>query len=317
MISNIGKSFSIPPEFSGKRADVAFANILNNLSRSQIRKFIRDSHILLDGKTFKPSKILCGGEILSINIPPPEPIAARPENIDIEFLFEDEDIVIVNKPYGMVVHSGAGVKSGTLVNALLFKCDGLSGIGGKIRPGIVHRLDKNTSGVMVVAKNDFSHSKLVEQFKKRLVKKEYLAIVHGVIKKDFGTYSSVIGRHKTNRIKMASNTNSGRESITNWEVVRRFNNATLVKAFPETGRTHQIRVHFAESGFPLVGDSLYGFQKREKEFVKNLGKLLDRHALHSHKIGLYHPRTEKFIEYSASLPDDLKKTLSLLENQII
>ena len=306
-------SFSLPKEHSSKRADIIFSEIFNQHSRSQIRKYIRDGHILIDGNKIKPSKILSGGELVSVKFPEPEPIEATPEKIEIEIIFENSDFVIVNKPPGMVVHSGAGNRSGTLVNALLHHCKDLSGIGGKVRPGIVHRLDKDTSGIMVIAKNDFTHSKLVDQFKNKEVSKTYLAIVHGALKSDEGSYSSKIGRHKKHRIKMSSNTNTGRDSITSWKVIKKFENATLVQAMPKTGRTHQIRVHFSENGYPLLSDSLYGNSKKDKEFSRKFDGYIKRHALHATQLGFINPRTNKPVEFSSDMPDDFLNTLKYLE----
>ncbi len=303
----------ISSDHAGKRADIIFSELLNSFSRSQIRKFIKQGDILIDERQFKPSRLLTGGEIATFRIPEPEPIEAEAENIPIDVIFENSDFIVVNKPPGMVVHPGAGVKSGTLVNALLYRCRDLSGIGGKIRPGIVHRLDKDTSGVIVAAKNDFSHSQLASQFKDRTVKKVYLAIVRGVIKEETGTFSSIIGRHKNNRIKMSSNTNSGRDSITDWKVLKRYRNATLVQVSPRTGRTHQIRVHFSENGYPLLSDNLYGNSKSDKEVIKNIGSKLSRHALHAHKLGFNDPRGGSLQEFIAEVPDDFNNVLDLLE----
>lgn len=307
------QSFTLTTEHSSKRADIIFSEILPQLSRSQIRRYIRDGHILIDGNIIKPSKILKGGENVSVKLPEPEPIEAVPENIKLNIIFENSDYIIVDKPAGMVVHAGAGNMSGTLVNALLYHCKDLSGIGGKIRPGIVHRLDKDTSGIMVVAKNDFTHSKLADQFKNKEVKKTYLAIVHGVIKSDEGSYRSSIGRHKKNRIKMSSNTKAGRESLTYWKVLKRFKNSTLVQAYPKTGRTHQIRVHFTENGHPLLADQLYGNSKKDKDLLKNLSEKIDRHTLHAKSIVFTNPRDNKKVEYSSDIPNDFLNTLKYLE----
>ena len=223
-------------------------------------------------------------------------------------------IVVVNKPAGMVVHPGAGVKSGTLVNALLYKCKDLSGIGGKIRPGIVHRLDKETSGVIVVAKNDKSHNSLVNQFKSRTVKKRYIAIVQGNIKEESGEFSSQIGRDPINRIKMSSKSKSGRESLTLWKVIERFQVATLVEAEPKTGRTHQIRVHFSENGHPLLADKVYGHKKQKNNLLSAAAKEIGRHALHASLIGFKHPESGEWIEFTAPTPDDMNQALKYLEN---
>ena len=308
----MNSSFFIPTDQSSERADVVFSKIFNQHSRSQIRRFIKEGHILIDGKVVKPSKILVGGEKVTVNFPEPEPIEAEPENIDLDIIYENTDYIVINKPPGMVVHAGAGNKRGTLVNALLHHCSDLSGIGGKIRPGIVHRLDKDTSGIIVAAKNDFTHSNLSDQFKEKTVTKVYLAIVHGVIKKNKGVYISEIGRHVKDRVKMSSNTNSGKKSVTNWKVLRRFESSTLVEAMPETGRTHQIRVHFTENGHPLISDILYGNKKMDKDLSKNFNGFINRHALHAKKIGFIDPRSGKFVEYEAPEPEDFKKTLNFL-----
>ena len=314
MNSNDRNNFIVSQNYSGLRADVVFSKVLSNLTRSQIRKYIKENCIKINGESFKPSKILSGGELVQLSIPDPEPIEALPEEIDLEFIYEDSDIAVVNKRAGMVVHPGAGVKTGTLVNALLFSCKDLSGIGGKIRPGIVHRLDKETSGVMVVAKNDFSHQNLVDQFKNRDVKKEYLALVRGEFKNKNGVFESSIGRDIINRIKISSNTKSGRQSLTHWEVVEEFTVATLIKAIPKTGRTHQIRVHFAENNHPLLGDKLYSRKNLDKKF-KSLNSLINRHMLHSLKIGFSHPRTNSFVEFTAPIPNDMKKIIKVLKER--
>ena len=305
-------SFSLPQEYCSKRADIIFSEIYNLHSRSQITKYIKSGHILINGKIIKPSKILNGGELVSVKFPEPKSIEAAPEKIDVEIIFEKSDFVVVNKPAGMVVHAGAGNIRRTLVNALLYHCKDLSGIGGKIRPGIVHRLDKETSGVIVVAKNDFTHSKLAGQFQDKKVSKVYLAIVHGVLKSDEGSYSSKIGRHKKNRIKMSSNTNFGRDSKTYWKVLKRFKNSTLLQAMPETGRTHQIRVHFSENGHPLLSDKLYGNSKKDKYLFRNFNEKINRHALHAEKIRFIDPRNNEPVEFSAPMPNDFISTLDFL-----
>ena len=306
----------IPNDYAGQRADIIFSELFDKFSRSQIRKFIKDGHILIEGEIFKPSKLLNGGESATLKIPAPEPIEAKPEQIGLDVIYENQDYIVINKPAGMVVHPGAGVNTGTLVNALLHHCDDLSGIGGKIRPGIVHRLDKDTSGVIVAAKNDFTHSNLVNQFKERTVSKEYLAIVHGVIKKDAGKFKSVIGRHRTNRIRMSSNTSSGRDSLTEWRVLKRFSNSSLVSVNPKTGRTHQIRVHFYENGFPLLCDQLYGSKKNDNDLFNKNTKTIMRHALHAYKLGFNDPRSNKIKEFKADIPEDLKNTLEFLERDL-
>ena len=311
-----GKTITeIPREFAGQRADVFLSGFLTELSRSSIKKHIERGNILIDRKTFKPSKIISGGESLSVKIPPPEPCGVEGEEIDIEVIYEDSDIIVVNKPAGMVVHPGAGVKSGTLVNALIHMCGDLSGIGGKARPGIVHRLDKETSGVMVVAKNDRSHGSLSDQFKTRETKKEYTAIVSGEIKKSSGVFSSPIGRSPSNRVKMTSFSKAGRDAETRWEVVERLRGATLVSVWPKTGRTHQIRVHFSENGFPVLADKVYGGKKSRPRNSGTVGALIKRHALHAKSLGFTHPGTGKRIEFSAEIPEDMVSVIGFLRRK--
>jgi len=309
------EELKVPPKHSGQRADVVFSSLLSGFSRSQVRRLIDEKNILVEGKAIKPSKKLEGGELVSVLIPPPEPLDLQPQNIPISIIYEDDEIIVVNKPPGITVHPGAGTKDGTLVNALLYICRDLSGIGGKIRPGIVHRLDKDTSGVLVVAKCDFSHQHLVGQFKSRRVEKQYLAIVAGEIKKSSGSFSSSIGRHPTNRIKMTSKLTIGREAITYWRAITRYKEATMVEVMPKTGRTHQIRVHFAENGYPIVGDKIYGARKHRSLFLEYVSKRLGRQALHASIIRFEHPRTGEKVEFKAPLSDDLKEVVKLFEEK--
>lgn len=304
--------FYIPQEFSGKRADIAFSSLLSGLTRSQIQRLIEEGFVLVEGKPVKPSKKLNGGELVSVTFPPPESIEAEPEDIPVEIIYEDEDVVVVNKSPGIAVHAGAGIKEGTLVNALLYKCRGLSGIGGKIRPGIVHRLDKDTSGVIVVAKNDSAHQALVNQFKSREVEKKYLALIVGNIKEESGSFTSRIGRHPTDRVKMTTKGKTGREALTLWKVVKRYGDATLVEAAPKTGRTHQIRVHFAENGYPILGDKVYGPRKYKSDLLESVTKKLGRQALHAAVIGFTHPRSGEYVEFRAPLPEDMKGAIDIL-----
>lgn len=305
----------IPREFAGQRADVFLSGFLRGLSRSSIKKHIGLGNILIDRKTFKPSRIITGGESLSVNIPPPEPCGIKGEEIDVEVVYEDRDVIVVNKPAGMVVHPGAGVTSGTLVNALVYRCEDLSGIGGEMRPGIVHRLDKETSGVMVVAKNDRAHKSLSEQFKTRETEKQYVAIVSGEMKKNSGVFSSPIGRSPSNRVKMTSFSRAGRDAETRWEVIERLHGATLVSVWPKTGRTHQIRVHFSENGFPVLADKVYGGKKSRPRNSRVLGALIKRHALHARSLGFTHPATGKRIELSAEIPEDMVSVVDFLRRQ--
>ena len=305
--------FEVSNELSGKRADIVLSHFLSNHTRSQIKKLIDDQHVLVGGKPIKPSKKFDEGDIVHVTLPAPESIDAEPEDIELEVIYEDSSIIVVNKPAGMVVHPGAGVKSGTLVNALLHKCEDLSGIGGKIRPGIVHRLDKETSGVIVVAKNDQSHNSLVSQFKSRTVKKRYLAIILGKLKQDSGSFASSIGRDPVNRIKMSSKSKTGRESLTFWKVINKYEYATFVEAEPKTGRTHQIRVHFSENGYPLLADKIYGYKKQKNSLLTSAARKIGRHALHASKIGFTHPESGDWVEYTAPIPQDMKQALEYLE----
>ena len=302
----------IPEEFAGQRADVFLSSVLSGQSRSSIKKHIERGNILIDRKPFKPSKIISGGESLIIAIPPPDPPGVEAEEIDVEVVYEDRDLIVVDKPAGMVVHPGAGVTGGTLVNALLHMCRDLSGVGGKTRPGIVHRLDKETSGIMVVAKNDRAHRSLSDQFKSRETKKEYAAVVSGEMKKNSGVFRSPIGRSPSNRVKMTTLSGTGRDAETGWEVVERLRGATLVKIEPRTGRTHQIRVHFSENGFPVLGDKVYGGRKSRPRGCEAAGTLIKRHALHAKKLGFAHPGTGKRLEFSVGIPEDMVSVIDFL-----
>ena len=303
----------IPERFSGLRADVVLATLLKEFSRSQIRRLIDDENILLKGKAIKPSQRLLAGDNVSITVPPPKPLETQPQDIPISIIYEDEDILVVNKPPGMAVHPGPGRRDGTLVNAILYICRSLSGIGGKVRPGIVHRLDKDTSGVMVVAKNDFSHQRLVEQFKSRVIEKRYLALVIGDVEGESGSFCSLIGRHPKNRLKMTTRPRDGKEAYTNWRVIKRYNVATMIEVDPKTGRTHQIRVHFSENGFPLLGDKLYGTRRQKSQIIEGISKKLGRQALHAYSIRFRHPRTGEVKEFIASIPEDFEEAIRLLE----
>ena len=309
------ETFKVTEELSGKRADVVLSYFLTEYTRSQIKKLIDDKNVLVQGKPIKPSRKFDQGENIQIYLPEPQSLVAEPEDIDLDVIYEDSSIIVVNKPPGMVVHPGAGVKRGTLVNALLHHCTDLSGIGGKIRPGIVHRLDKDTSGVIVVAKNDKSHNSLVDQFKSRSVKKKYLAIVEGNLKNDSGSIDSVIGRDPINRKKMSSKSRSGRESLTQYKVIKRFSVACLVEAEPKTGRTHQIRVHLSENGYPLLADKIYGHKKQRNKLLTEAEKKIGRHALHAAQLGFSHPETGKWVEYKAHIPNDFKDALEYLESE--
>ena len=278
--------FSIPASQSGKRFDVAVAHCHPAISRTQVGHLLRDGAILIDGRPVKPSSKAKGGERVAIDLPEPEVLAAIPENIPLAVIYEDRDLIAVNKPAGMVSHPSAGHATGSLVNALLFHCKDLSSINGTLRPGIVHRLDMDTTGVIVAAKNDLSHRALAEQFAERHVKKEYMALCHGNPPRDSFNCAGRIGRHPTRRTEMTvlKGLDEGREAYTDFEVVERFRGPYfLVRALPRTGRTHQIRVHLKSSGYPILSDPLYG----KESALPELG--LTRHALHARRLTVTHP----------------------------
>ena len=241
------------------------------------------------------------------------------EEIPLEVLYEDGDLVVVNKPPGMVVHPGAGTSGGTLVNALLAHCRDLSGIGGTLRPGIVHRIDKDTSGVLVVAKNDRAHQSLSDQFKEHTIKRVYLALVFGSPKGEKGRIESAIGRHPVDRKRMSGKSGRGKHAVTHWQVLGRFAGITLVRLKLETGRTHQIRVHLSETGHPLVGDPVYGGSGRlagiSDPQLKGLIRALDRQALHAKTLGFIHPTTGKYLEFDTDLPEDMARIIAYLEKE--
>ena len=307
-------SFITEPDEEGMRLDQLTARNLPAQSRSYIQKLIKQGKISVNGGKKKSSYEVKSGDVINVVVPSPVPLEVLPEPIPLDILFEDENLLVVNKPSGLVVHPGAGHKDGTLVNALVYHCEGkLSGIGGVLRPGIVHRLDKDTSGCIVVAKNDLTHKDLTRQFQERLVNKEYLALVKGWVKELSGTLQTMIGRHPVHRKKMTAKIEFGKEAITQYEVEERFEDASFLKLFIKTGRTHQIRVHMAHIGHPVLGDEEYG-QKNSR--LK--GIVVPRQMLHSHRLGLNHPLTGNFIEFEAPVPDDMQALLDYLnENRTL
>jgi len=275
-------------------------------SRSQIRNLIIQGQIRVNSTPVKPSYILKNGDMINIALPEQKELKIKAEAIPLDIIYEDEYLVVVNKPADMIVHPAGKIRSGTLVNALLYHCqDSLSGIGGVIRPGIVHRLDKDTSGLIVAAKNDFAHLDLSRQIKDHQVTKKYLALVHGNMRDDSGIIDAPIGRSLKNRKKMAVTEGKSREAITQFKVLKRFSGYTLVEATLRTGRTHQTRVHLAFIGYPIVGDQLYGQRKQ--------GLNINRQALHSHILGFVHPSSKKYMEFSAPLPQDMQELIDYLE----
>lgn len=293
---------------SGVRIDTYLANELKDQSRSYLQKLIDDGDVTVNTKRIKSNYKVKAGDVIEVTIPDPVKLDVEPENIDLDIIYEDNDIIVVNKPKGMVVHPAAGNYSGTLVNALLAHCEGsLSDINGVIRPGIVHRIDKDTTGILVVAKNNEAHEGLSEKLKVHDINRVYTAICEGVIKEDSGTVDAPIGRHPVDRKKMAVNTRNGRHAVTHFKVLERFKNATLIEARLETGRTHQIRVHMSYIGHPLLGDEVYG---RKTQKFKLQGQ-----ALHATVLGFEHPVTGKYMEFSSELPEYFKELIVKLRNQ--
>lgn len=292
-------------EDAGTRADVFLAAKLG-VSRNNMQKLLEDGRVKRGEKIIKANYKVRAGEMFVVDIPEPEPIEAVPENIPLDIIYEDDDVAVLNKARGMVVHPAPGNYTGTLVNALLYHCSNLSGINSAIRPGIVHRLDKDTSGIMIVAKNDAAHISLSQQIQSKTAVRTYLAVVRGNIKNDSGTIETQIARDKTDRKKMAVVKEGGRDAITDYEVLERFGKYTLVRCKLRTGRTHQIRVHMEYLGYPLVGDPKYSPMKTP------FG--IKGQALHSHTLEFTHPRTGERMKFEAPLPEDMHKIITRLHN---
>ena len=293
----------IAEEQAGQRADVGLALLLD-ITRSNMQRLLEDGRAVKGAKVLKANYKLRAGDEIVVTLPEPQPLDAQPENIPLDIIYEDEDVIVVNKARGMVVHPAAGNYSGTLVNALLYHCKNLSGINGVIRPGIVHRLDKDTSGIMICAKNDEAHLSLSQQIQAKTARRTYLAVVRGNIKTDSGTIETQIARDKVDRKKMAVVKENGREAITDYEVVERFGKYTLVRCKLRTGRTHQIRVHMEYLGYPLVGDPKYSPMKTP--FA------IKGQALHSQTLEFTHPRTGERMRFEAPLPEDMHKIITRL-----
>lgn len=295
--------FEISKEDNGKRIDKYLSSVLQGRSRSYIQGVIDDEKVNVNGKIVKSNYKLKDNDVVNLEIPEPTELEVAPENIPLEIIYEDKDVIVVNKPQGMVVHPAPGAYNGTMVNALLYHCKDLSGINGVIRPGIVHRIDKDTSGILVVAKNDNAHNILAEQLKDHSMTREYYALVEGVIKEDEGTINKPLSRHPKERIKIAV-VEGGREAITHFNVIERFKDYTLVRCILETGRTHQIRVHMAYIGHPLVGDPVYGYKKQKFK--------LQGQMLHAKVLGFIHPSTKEYIRFESPLPDYFEDLLNKL-----
>ena len=292
-----GKTITVvvPAEKEGERLDI-FLTALMEGSRSYVQQLIKSGAVIVNHKVGKSNLKLTSGANITVAVPKPQAVEVKPEDIPLDILFEDHDIIIVNKPRGMVVHPAVGNYTGTLVNALLFHCKDLSGINGEIRPGIVHRLDKDTSGVMMAAKNDLAHIGLAEQVKAHSATRTYYALVQGNIVEERGTIKAPIGRHPKDRMKMAVVFENSKEAVTHFKVLERYGKHTLVECVLETGRTHQIRVHFAHIGHPVVNDPFYGYRKMEFP--------IEGQALHSYSLDVKHPITGKALHFEAPLPED-------------
>ena len=303
---------TVAPHEAGHRLDLFLAHVdsLSSLSRSRIQSLVRANHIKINGSAVKPNCIVQAGDVVSVCLPPAKPVDLKPEAVDFQVLYEDDHILVLAKPPGVVVHPSCGHTSRTLVHGLLHHCGSLSEISGQLRPGIVHRLDKDTSGVMVVAKNDASHSFLVEHFKSRNVRKIYLALLDGELKEERGSVNLPIGRHPVNRKKMAVRPD-GREALTLWRVLGRFRGFTFVELELKTGRTHQIRVHMADLGCPVAGDAVYG---RKNKRYADIG--IVRQCLHAHKLSFEHPATGRILQFESPLWPDIRNAIECLQEEL-
>ena len=297
--------FKIEENSANARIDKYISENAENMTRSAVQKLIAEGCVTVNGKIPDKNLKLKTGDEITVNMPEPEICEALPENIPLDIVYEDDDLLVVNKPRGMVVHPATGNYTGTLVNALMYHCgDRLSSINGIIRPGIVHRIDKDTSGLLIVAKNDFAHNILAEQIKEHSFTRKYQAVVIGNVKDDTGTVNAPIGRHQTDRKKMAVTLKNSRNAVTHYKVIARYNGYTHVELTLETGRTHQIRVHMAYIGHPVAGDPVYG----GKKYINKL----NGQCLHAYYISFVHPRTNQTLSFSAPLPDYFKEFLKLI-----
>jgi 23S rRNA pseudouridine1911/1915/1917 synthase len=315
----------VPNVEKRERIDKFLVNQIENASRSKIEKLIEAGLVLVNGKNVKPSHKISPGERIIVKIPKEPRPELLPEPIPLEIIYEDEYLLVVNKPAGMVTHPGYGNYTGTLVNALLYHCSSLSRVnvsGGEVRPGIVHRLDKDTSGLLVVAKDDETHRQLAKQFFHKTVEREYWAIVWGHFNSSRGVIEAEVGRSRSDRTKFAV-VRGGKPAVTEYEVIEKFEFLSLVKLRLKTGRTHQIRVHLAHIGHPVFGDPTYGgrriawggIDRKKKLFVDELLKIMQRQALHAKTLGFIHPARNEFMRFDSELPDDMKKVLEILKTQ--
>jgi 23S rRNA pseudouridine1911/1915/1917 synthase len=289
----------------GERIDKIVSGLNKEWSRSQVQQWIKEGHIKVNDEEVKPNFKCPVESTITVTIPEPEELDVEPENLHLDITYEDSDVVVVNKPKGMVVHPAPGHYSGTMVNGLMYHCKDLSGINGILRPGIVHRIDKDTSGLLMVAKNDLAHEHLVNQLVEKTVTRKYTAVVHGLIPHEYGTIDAPIGRDPKDRQSMTV-VDNGKNAVTHFKVLERFKDFTLVQCELETGRTHQIRVHMKYIGYPLAGDPKYGPRKTLS---------LNGQALHAGVLGFNHPRTNEYMEFEAELPTEFKELLTQLKNK--
>ncbi|MCY9338764.1 RluA family pseudouridine synthase [Bacillus haynesii] len=297
---------TVHEEHKGERIDKYLTAVEADWSRTQVQQWIKEDRVLVNGNAVKANYKVQEGDAVSVHVPEPEPLDVTAEPMDLDIYYEDQDVLVVNKPRGMVVHPAPGHLTGTLVNGLMAHCDDLSGINGVMRPGIVHRIDKDTSGLLMVAKNDMAHESLVNQLVNKTVTRKYTALVHGVIPHDHGTIDAPIGRDKKDRQSMTVTRENGKHAVTHFEVIERFDDFTVVECQLETGRTHQIRVHMKYIGFPLAGDRKYGPRKTVD---------FNGQVLHAGVLGFDHPRTGEYVEFEAPLPDDMKNLLDKIRNK--
>lgn len=291
---------------AGERLDSYLSNSLDEISRSAASKLIEKGLVLVNSKNVTKSYKICSGDQVELTMEDPVELDVIAENIKLDIVYEDDDLLVVNKPKGMVVHPAAGNYTGTLVNALMYHCkDSLSGINGVLRPGIVHRIDKDTSGLLIVAKNDTAHKHLAQQIKEHSFTREYITVVYGNVKNDSGTIDAPIGRHHTDRKKMCVTDKNSKHAVTHYEVVERYSGYTMLRCKLETGRTHQIRVHMSYIGHPVAGDEVYG--------PKKVIKALKGQCLHAQKIGFIHPTTNEYLEFSSEIPEVFSEFLHKLQ----
>ena len=298
----------VEENYCNTRLDKFLAIMLPDLTRTRLQQFIKEGHVLVNSKQEKNSYKVQTDDLIEIELPEDKALEILPENIPLDIVYEDQDVIVVNKANGMIVHPSVGITTGTLVNALLYHCHDLSGINGVIRPGIVHRIDKETTGLLMVAKNDQAHKDLSEQLREHSVERKYVALVHGVINHEFGTIDAPIGRDTQDRQKMKVTDLNSKQARTNFKVLKRFNDMTLIECRLETGRTHQIRVHMAFIGHPVYGDPKYGYRRDDQSFGQ---------YLHAKTLGFIHPTTKNKMSFDSPLPKPFEDKIKELEEAML